>query len=241
MKKSVLEAMYKDRMVTNAWMWCTTGFILVYTVTIIKALTGIGINLRALHVISCMLLMVTYGSCVFFRSNVINLQKLLRDGNFRCLLVACSFLSLRRAIIPMFPFFVMGMVGIAEFVVKNKKRFMNSPLLDASIGLSGRRDDMTLFALKVEALSVPLLFLHLFTGGADMFSVVSYASMAWFEYETNPCMKKAVSEIISVIDTMIASSVVPVQIKTRYMHMKQYISQKVSASLSQAPENPKTK
>lgn len=103
--------------------------------------------------------------------------------------------------------------------------------------IAGRRDEITLFALKVEVLSVPLLLLHLLTGGTDLFSVVSYASMAWFEYSTNPCMKKAVKEIVMSIEHVVYSPSMPQELKKRYSQVKTYLSKNIPASV--APEDPK--
>ncbi|KAI5184289.1 hypothetical protein NEHOM01_0034 [Nematocida homosporus] len=224
MKKSTLQSLYKEALIKRIWLWCSMGFVLVYSMLVIKTFLGIGLNKRVLHVLSCLCLLVTYGSCVFFRTNAINLQKLLKDGNFRCLLVAGSFLGMNSALIPMFPFMLMTTLSVAEQVVKERKKFAKTSLLDASLRLTSRRDEVTLFALKVEVISVPLLVLHLLTGNADMFSVVSYASMAWFEYGSNPCMQRAVRELVGSLDRIIGTPGVPPLVQSKYGQLKRYVA-----------------
>ncbi|KAI5172788.1 hypothetical protein NEFER03_1820 [Nematocida sp. LUAm3] len=237
MKKSSAEGLYKEALMTKIWLGCTFGYILLYIMSAVKILLGVGAPKRLLHVLSCFCLIVVYGTCLFFRSSNINLQKLLKDGNFRCLLVACSFLSMKGALVPMLPFMIMSAISISEYVVKNRKMFLNTSLLDTSMAVASRRDEITLFALKIEILSVPLLLLHLLTGGTDLFSVVSYSSMVWFEYTTNPCMKKAVNEISAVVEGIVYSPNMPQELKKRYGQIKAYLSKNVPSPVS--PEESK--
>ncbi|OAG29487.1 hypothetical protein NEDG_00620 [Nematocida displodere] len=231
MKKTNAQTLGRDNMLEQAWFWGNGVFIVVFSMSIIKAAMRLGFNQRFLHILSCLSLMVSYGSCVFFKTPAINIQKLLRDGNFRCFLVFCSFLTMRGSLVPMIPFLLMSCLSLSSYILKNKKLYENSLLMGASQNIASKRDQITVLALKIEVLSVPLLVLHLLTGNADLFAVVSYASMAWFEYTTNPSMKKAVTEIVAKIDKTVESPSVPASIKQRYTEAKKYLTARMPAAV----------
>ncbi|KAI5128632.1 hypothetical protein NEPAR04_1003 [Nematocida parisii] len=224
MKKSTVG---KDFLIEQVWLWSSAVFMCVYSMLVVKAITGLGINKRVLHIVSCLSLIVTYSSCIFFKSSAINIQKLLRDGNFRCLLVACSLLSVRSMIIPMLPFLLMTTLSVAGYVIKNKNKFEKTQIIGVAQNLICQKDRVNLLALKIEALSLPLILVHLIFGTADLFVFVSYASMVWYEYTTNPRMKSAVYEIIEVVDRLVGSSNVPNSVRDRYISLKNYVKTRI--------------
>lgn len=228
MKKTRVGEFTKDIFIEMVWLWGSIGFILSYAMCVIKTTTGLGLHRRFLHIVSCLCLIVTYGACIFFKSSAINIQKLLKDGNFRCLLVACSLLGVRGMIIPMLPFLLMSALSVTNYIIKNKGKYDKTSMLQASMNLAAQKDHITLLALKIEVLSLPLIFLHLILGTADLFVLVSYASMVWFEYTTNPRMKVAVREIVESTDAIAESPNVPIVLRHRYTQLKQYIAGKLS-------------
>ncbi|KAI5190011.1 hypothetical protein NEMIN01_0796 [Nematocida minor] len=227
MKKTNISAYTKDFFIEVVWFWSSVGFILTYILTGVKTTTGFGINRKFLHVVSCLCLIATYASCIFFKSSAINIQKLLKDGNFRCLLVACSLLGVSGMLIPMLPFLLMSSLSVANYIIKNKGKFDKTAAMQTSLNLIAQRDQIMLVALKIEVLSLPLLFLHLILGTADLFVIVSYASMVWFEYTTNPCMKKAAHEIVGSMDKIAASPSIPHAARQRYYQAKKYIASRL--------------
>ncbi|KAH9387506.1 uncharacterized protein NEMAJ01_2402, partial [Nematocida major] len=202
MKKTSTGGLSRDGLIEQIWFWGSVGFILTYSMGVVRTVTGIGLPKRFLHICSCLCLIATYGACIFFKSSAINIQKLLKDGNFRCLLVACSLLGVSGMAIPMLPFLLMSSLSVTGYVVKNKGKFEKSPILQTSLNLSEQKTYITLVALKIEVLSLPLIFLQLVLGNADLFVLVSYTSMVWFEYTTNPRMRTAVQEIGSAMDAI---------------------------------------
>ncbi|KAI5191372.1 hypothetical protein NECID01_1441 [Nematocida sp. AWRm77] len=228
MKKSTAgHSLTKNDYIQGAWLGGSLGFIFAYVLVVVKTVFGLGLGKRVLHLLCCSMLMLTYSSCVFFKTPVINIQKLLRDGNFRCLLVACSLLSMKSAVVPIFPFFLMSVLSLATYVVKHKQKFEKTNAIKAAVALSSKRDELTLLAFKIEIISVPLLVLHLLAGTADLFVVVSYTSLAWFEYNTNPCMKKAARDIIESIDSVVESPSMSPLVKQKYAIVKRYIGAKL--------------
>ncbi|KAI5180427.1 hypothetical protein NEOKW01_0731 [Nematocida sp. AWRm80] len=221
------EQITKERLLESAWLWSSILFIAIYSVSTVKGLLGMSTGRRVLHIICCFCLMVTYGSCVFFKTSAVNIQKLLKDSNFRCLLVACSLLGMKGATIPMLPFFIMSSLSVAGYIAKNKKTWENTGILRTAVMLSRKRDELTLLAYKIEILSVPLLLVHLVFGNSDLFVVASYMSMTWHEYNTNLCMRRAVVEIITTMDTLMRSSNVPEVVNQRYTQFKGYISSRI--------------
>ncbi|KAI5134382.1 hypothetical protein NEAUS04_0149 [Nematocida ausubeli] len=220
----------KDFLIEQIWLWSSISFITIYSMILVKVISGLGINKRVLHIGSCLSLIATYSSCIFFKSSAINIQKLLKDGNFRCLLVACSLLSVRSMVIPMMPFLLMSTLSVAGYINKNRSKFEKTSVVGAAHNLAIQKDQITLFALKIEVLSLPLIFLHLVLGSADLFLFVSYASMVWYEYTTNPRMKSAVYEIIEVIDRLVGSSNVPHSLREKYSLLKEYIKMRLPVS-----------
>lgn len=227
MKKTNLNTYTKDFFIEMVWFWSSVAFILFYAMTGLKTVTGFGLNRKFLHILSCLSLTVTYGSCIFFKSSAVNIQKLLKDSNFRCLLVVCSLLGVDGMLIPMVPFLLMSSLAIASYIVKNKNRFEKAPVLQTSLSMVSYKDQITLMALKIEVISLPLIFFYLLLGSADLFVFVSYASLVWFEYSTNPCMKKAVQEILETVNKAVASPNVPNDVRIKYDQAKKYIAGKI--------------
>jgi len=238
-RTNALKSLNKEALIRSSWLASAFGFVFLYVGLVLKTVLGFGLNARVIHALCCVSLIVMYGACICFKTPSVNAQKLLRDGDFRSLLVACSFLGMRRALVPMLPFFFLSCLSISAYVVKNRKMFEKSPLFEHSLSLSSRRDEVTLLAFKIEIVSIPILFLFMLMGAADLFVVVSYISLVWFEYNTNPCMKKAVKEVVSLLDSAFESPIFSSSIRKRYHLLKEHVSVRVKKM--QEPDSSKEK
>lgn len=236
MKKTNLSAYTKDFFIEMVWFWSSVGFLMAYAMLALKTVIGLGFNRKFLHIISCLCLIVTYGSCIFFKSSAINIQKLLKDGNFRCLLVACSLLGVDGMLFPMLPFLLMSSLSVSNYIIKNKSKYEKTPILQTSLNMSAQKDRIMLYALKIEVLSLPLVFLYLILGTADLFVFVSYASLVWFEYTTNPSMRKAAKEILETVDRAAESPSVPQNARHKYHLAKKYIAARVPIYMMDRPK-----
>ncbi|KAH9386914.1 uncharacterized protein NEMAJ01_1810, partial [Nematocida major] len=67
---------------------------------------------------------------------------------------------------------------------------------------------------------------------ADLFVLVSYTSMVWFEYTTNPRMRTAVQEIGSAMDAIAYSQNTPRPLRERYAQAKEYVRAKMPVKLA---------
>lgn len=210
----------KEKIVEQIWLCGTSVFVCAYLASVLKALFAGGSPGRLLHTLCCVSLMTVYGSCVFLKTPAINIQKLLRDGNFRCLLVFCSFLGIQSALIPLLPFLFMSALSFASYIIRNKAMFKNKVVLNSSAAILKMKTEITIIALKIEVFSVLLLFVSFLFLRADLFAVVSYSSMAYFEYITNPCMRQAVSEMLQSLDGLVSSSPLPDDLKQKYEGIK---------------------
>lgn len=227
---------FKDNVLESAWFWGNLTFIACYLLSLLKSTGVLPIKKRAMHILSCSSLIAAYGSCVYSKNRELVLERLIKDGNFRCLLVFCSLLTLHSAIIPMFPFFIMSILALSTHVLKNRKIYEGKGFFFMCKFLVSRKDEAVLFAYKLEVLCVPLLLAYLLIGSADLFSAVSYAGMVWFEYNHNPLMRKAISELRANLDSIAFSPSVPAKVREKYVALRDLAISRFAYAGKKKPE-----
>jgi Transmembrane protein 33/Nucleoporin POM33 len=212
----------------RAWIMGNISFIALYTISLLGMLGILSIRKRIVHMLSCTSLVVSYGSSVYLRNPDLNMSVLIRDSNFRCLLVFFSLFSMRSDMLLLLPFFLMSLQLLASHVSKNRKTFSAS-VVRMCEKISVHRDESILVAHKLEALNVALITVYILFGLADLFVFISYASMVWSEYTSNPLMRKGVTEMRESVDKVMASPRIPLAIRRRYIKTKSYFLGKIPA------------
>lgn len=229
-KPSGAQSLSRESVLEMTWIWGTVSFLAFYLLSMLRMAGVLSVKKRAIHVLCCLSLIASYGSCVYSKTPDLNMQRLLRDGNFRCFLVFCSLLTMKTAVFPLLPFFIMSAFSLSSYVLKNRKAYERRGFFSACKGFAIYQDEGVLLAYKMEGLCIPLLLAYLLTGHTDLFVLVSYSSMVWFEYNSNPMMKKAVSELRRSADQMAKSPMVPELVRAKYALLRDSVIERLALS-----------